>query len=236
MINTKVRTDEIEEMDDFSIGDIGLEKVLKKLDIINDVLGGNKITSDGIKKLLTHQEKNETVKIIDIGCGSGDMLRRLAALAKKENRNFELIGVDANEYTINYARQISAEYKNISYACMDIFSSAFAELDFDIVLCTLTLHHFKDNQIEYLLKLLHKNAKLGIIINDLQRSKLAYRLFLIYCTLFKLDGMSKADGLVSILRGFKRKDFEQFSKKLNLHNDEIHWRWAFRYQWIIPSL
>lgn len=236
MLNTKVRTDEVEEMDDFSIGDIGLEKVLKKLDIINDVLGGNKITSDGIKKLLINQNKSKAIKIIDIGCGSGDMLRRLANFAKKENWNFELVGVDANQYTINYARQISIEYKNISYACLDIFSPQFAELEYDIALCTLTLHHFKDDQIEFLLTMLYKNAQLGIIINDLQRSKLAYRLFQIYCTIFRLDGMSKADGLVSILRGFKRKDLEQFSKKLNLQNDEIHWKWAFRYQWIIPSL
>ena len=47
--------------------------------------------------------------------------------------------------------------------------------------------------------------------------------------------MSRQDGLVSILRGFKKNEIEEFSKKLNLKNYNINWKWAFRYQWIITN-
>ena len=47
--------------------------------------------------------------------------------------------------------------------------------------------------------------------------------------------MSKEDGLVSILRGFKKPELQQFSKILNFKNYTIEWKWAFRYQWIIIS-
>ena len=47
--------------------------------------------------------------------------------------------------------------------------------------------------------------------------------------------MVKTDGLTSILRGFKRKELEQFSEKIN-GKSSINWRWAFRYQWIINKI
>jgi hypothetical protein len=48
--------------------------------------------------------------------------------------------------------------------------------------------------------------------------------------------MSREDGLVSILRGFKKNELEEFSKKLSLKNYTIRWKWAFRYQWIITKI
>jgi hypothetical protein len=47
--------------------------------------------------------------------------------------------------------------------------------------------------------------------------------------------MSREDGLTSILRGFKKEELINFSKKLNFKNDKINWKWAFRYQWIIKK-
>jgi hypothetical protein len=45
--------------------------------------------------------------------------------------------------------------------------------------------------------------------------------------------MSRNDGLISILRGFKKEELTEFSKKINASKQTIHWKWAFRYQWII---
>jgi hypothetical protein len=75
-----------------------------------------------------------------------------------------------------------------------------------------------------------------MVINDLERSALAYRLFQALCFVFRLNEMSKKDGLISILRGFKREELEQFSKKANFKNYSIQWKWAFRYQWIIRKV
>jgi hypothetical protein len=47
--------------------------------------------------------------------------------------------------------------------------------------------------------------------------------------------MSREDGLVSILRGFKKPELINFSKINKLENYTINWKWAFRYQWIIKK-
>jgi 2-polyprenyl-3-methyl-5-hydroxy-6-metoxy-1,4-benzoquinol methylase len=234
IVDTQYRTQEAEIMDDFSLQGEELREALDQIARINQLLGGNKVTLEGIKKVIPYN-KTETITIADIGCGNGDMLRMLSDFAQKNKLDFKLIGIDANEFTINYAKKLSVNYPNIDYQCVDIFSEDFKTLKFDIIVCTLTLHHFTNEQILNIITTFRDNAKTGIIINDLHRSKLAYRLFELICFIFKLNRMSRQDGLVSILRGFKKNELEEFSKKLNLKNYNINWKWAFRYQWIITN-
>ena len=233
-LNTKYRTDEPEIMDDFAMEGEILRDALDKIAKINQLLGGNKLTLQGVQDLLP-ATPNEIV-IVDVGCGNGDMLRTLAEFGLKNNLKFKLIGIDANNFTVSHAKQLSEKYPNISYLCQDIFSKEFVDVKYDIILCTLTLHHFKDDEIVYLLNTFYTTATIGIVINDLQRSAIAYRLFQGLCFVFQLNAMSREDGLVSILRGFKKEELVAFSKKLNFSKYKIHWRWAFRYQWIISKI
>lgn len=235
MVSTKYRSDAPEAMDDFGMEGEILRDALDKIASINQLLGGNKVTLQGVDILLQGISQDRIINIVDIGCGNGDMLRAVADYARSKNRQVKLTGIDANQFTISHAESLSAEYPDISYKCVDIFSAP-EEMDCDIALCTLTLHHFKDQEIFGLMSDIVRRSKIGIVINDLHRSKLAYNLFKGVCYVFGLNKMSKDDGLVSILRGFKRADLERYSKHLNLQNYTIRWKWAFRYQWIIKKI
>ena len=234
-IDTTYRTQETEIMDDFMLHGEELRDALDQIARINTLLGGNKLTLQGVKELLKNADKSKPIVIADIGCGNGDMLRMLSKYGRKNNINFKLLGVDANPFTINYAKKSSVDFPDIEYECVDIFSSDFTSVKYDIALCTLTLHHFSNEQILDIISIFNKNATVGIVVNDLHRSKMAYRLFEIICSVFNLNSMSREDGLVSILRGFKKRELEDFSKKLNLKNYTIQWKWAFRYQWLISK-
>lgn len=235
-ISTKYRTDEPEIMDDFSLEGEELRDALDKIAKINQLLGGNKLTLNGLKLILPKGSKNDLITIIDVGCGNGDMLRKIADFGLQNGFSFKLIGVDANAFTVNHAIKLSESYKNISYLCEDIFTMDLRKLDSDVIVCTLTIHHFKDDEIIQILNLFKISAKVGIVINDLQRSAVAYRLFQLLCLIFGLNRMSREDGLISILRGFKKQELIDFSEKLNFKKYSIDWKWAFRYQWIIQNI
>jgi len=236
LLNTKYRTDESEIMDDFALEGEVLREALDKIAKINQLLGGNKLTLLGVQELIARNLKTTEFTIVDVGCGNGDMLRTLAEYGLQHHLKFKLIGVDANKFTVNHAMDLSKKYPNVTYRCEDIFEKPFGQLKYDIVLCTLTLHHFKEDQIIDLMNIFYKNASLGVVINDLHRSAVAYRLFQALCFVFRLNDMSREDGLVSILRGFKKADLLGFSKKLNFNKYTIQWKWAFRYQWIISKI
>ena len=235
-INTKIRSQAPELMDDFSMEGEMLREALDKIASINQILGGNKLTLQGVKSLIAKIPKSQMITIADIGCGNGDMLRILADYGFKNNSIFNLIGIDANAFTIKHAENLSVKYDNITYLCDDVFSEKFSNLSYDIVLCTLTLHHFQNEEILKLMTVLQRNASVGIVVNDLQRSAISYRLFQALCFFFQLNKMSRDDGLVSILRGFKRNELAAFSQKLQFKKYKIQWKWAFRYQWIISNL
>jgi SAM-dependent methyltransferase len=223
-------------MDDFAMEGEILQDALDKIATINQFLGGNRLTLHGVQKLIADIDQSQEITIVDLGCGNGDMLRKLADYANKKSLNFKLIGVDANNFTIKYAKELSINYTNIEFKCLDIFDQSFQELKCDIALLTLTLHHFKDTEIMSLLTTWYKNVAMGIVINDLHRNEVAYRLFQGLGWLIRLNKMPKEDGLTSILRGFKKEELISFSKKLNCKKYNIQWKWAFRYQWIIQKI
>ena len=235
-LDTTYRTDLEESMDDFSMDNDGLVTALDDIARINQLLGGNSVTLEGVQHLIKDFPKDKTITIMDFGCGSGDMLRMLSKFGKENNLKFQLIGIDANEATIRHAEKCSVDFDNITYLAEDIFLYDFSRYNIDIALITLTLHHFKDEEILKIMRVIFNLVKKGIVVNDLQRSKLAYRLFQAIIYIFRLEKMTAEDGLISILRGFKRNDLEKFSKDLGLKKYSIKWKWAFRYQWFIEKL
>ena len=77
--------------------------------------------------------------------------------------------MDANKNATDYATKLSRNYDNIEFVHADIFSEEFKAKEYDIVITTLFLHHFKENQLVELMKHLLEKAKLGIVVNDLHR-------------------------------------------------------------------
>ena len=232
-VDTTYRSNATEIMDDFTMKGELLRDTLDKLGKINKWLGGNNVTVDGVRRLLKGHSKEKTYTIIDLGCGHGDMLRLLADYGRKHNYRFKLVGIDANEDAIAYASELSESYEEVTFMNLDIFSDEFKALKFDIALSTLFLHHFNAEEIERMLKLLASKVSVGIIVNDLHRSKVAYSLFRLLGLVISND-MIVQDGLTSILRAFKREELENHSKQLQL-NSQIRWKWAFRYQWLITT-
>lgn len=232
-LNFKHRSREEEIMDDFDLQGPELKKTLEDLDKVNKWLGGNKITIEGVEKVINSTCFVPPLKILDVGCGNGGVLKEVAQLGRRKGVKMQLKGVDANVHAVEIARKNCSDYPEIVFEAQDVFSEAFAKENSDIVLCTLTLHHFQDEKIMQLLQLFVKISKMGVVINDLKRSRLAYFLFQLFCAVFIQNKIAREDGLVSIRRSFRKKELLDYGKGLKVRKQEISEKWAFRYQWIL---
>jgi ubiquinone/menaquinone biosynthesis C-methylase UbiE len=222
-------------MDDLSLDGPPMKELLNDLCRVNKWLGGNRITIDGITKLLNAQSKRETITILDVGCGDGEMLRACARYGDSAGLTLQLIGVDANENILNEAKERSRDLENISFKRMDVFSEELVEVDFDIALCSLFLHHFSDTEIIQILNKLIVKSKIGVVVNDLHRSRLAFGLFKLFGIAFLKTPIARHDGLVSIARSFKRKELEQLIRSSTNEVATVKWKWAFRYQGVLKK-
>ena len=240
MVDFKNRGSGEEIMDDFDLKGEELEKTLSFLENINKWLGGYAVLLSGMKKILAkiHQLPAENsgqttpITIFDAGCGSGDSLRAIADWNKNKNYPLRYIGVDANEFTIEDARKKSVDYPHMVYRTQDIFSKECSFDGVDIVVCGLFMHHLSEaDQIKFIDKCFAAGVQ-AILVNDLHRHWMGYYLFHIICAVFKVPYMVKHDGLLSILKAFKRPELEQLMQKTGVKCYDLHWKWAFRYQLI----
>ncbi len=163
------RSNEAEIMDDLYLGGDEMDQTLTELENINKWLGGNHVTINGLEKMCPAYSDSRKISIADLGCGSGEMLKLISKWGKKKNLTLELTGFDANDYVVSHANRNCKEFGNIQVSKANVLSKEFSQKQFDIITCTLFLHHFTDEQLIGLLSQFKNQAKVGIIINDIHR-------------------------------------------------------------------
>lgn len=226
------RSKEPELMDDFKGSLVLLRTVFDDINRVNKILGGNHITVKAVAKLISENPKEEYT-IIDMGCGDGNMLREVAEYCQKQGVRVNLIGIDLNKGALQLAKEISAQYDEIQYVHQDILKLDPSTLNCDILINTLTMHHFSDENMMIFLQKFIDLARIGIVINDLHRSTWAYYLFKLFSAIFIKTNTAKIDGLISISKAFIKSDLITYSKSFPTVNHYIKWKWAFRYVWIM---
>lgn len=228
------RSSEAEWMDDLEMEGPVLIETLDQLSKINYWLGGAGPSVNGLAKLVK-KVPQDSYHIVDLGSGAGDTLRAMAKWGRRKGVKLKLTGLDANAQCIQYAQEKSQEFPEISFAQIDCFGKDFFQQDYDIVHCGLFLHHFTDEELLSYLPRISALAKVGLVVNDLHRSKIAYRLFQLVCTIFRTSDMVRHDGLISVKRSFRRQDLKQLLPLTPLIESQISWQWAFRYQMILDT-
>ena len=239
MPNLSYRSNQKELIDDLELDNDALRENLEELAIINKYLGGNQVTISGLKKLISsnnstiQQFNNSKITIADLGCGGGDMLMVMADWAKKKDINAQFIGIDANDFMIDFAQKRTHNYHNISYLHQNIFSEEFQKHSFDIVTMTLFCHHFEDEALIKILQQFRKQTRLGVVINDIHRHWFAYHSIAWITKLFLKSYLVKNDAKLSVWRAFRRKDLENIIQKAGYTNYSIRWKWAFRWEVVL---
>ena len=148
------------------------------------------------------------VKILDVGCGYGDTLRRIERWAAVNNIPVELTGCDLNPDTITIAAESTPEASKIRWIASDVFGLSETE-PFDIVINSLFTHHLSEPDIVRFLSWMEANAQIGWFVNDLSRASLPYRLFKAFAKLANLHPFVQHDGPVSIARAFIADDWRR---------------------------
>jgi SAM-dependent methyltransferase len=169
---------------------------------------------DYVYSVLPRQER--PLHIVDIGCGYGDMLRRIYDWADERNFPVILTGIDLNENAIRAAREVTLPGR-ITYLA-GLAPNFNPPGGIDIVLSSLLTHHFEDSEIIDFLSWMESTAQIGWFINDLHRKIVPYRLFRLLSLFTRWHRFVKHDGPVSILRSFHRDDWQRFAKAAKLRD------------------
>ena len=225
MIDYSKRSYEKELLDgtDIPFEDIVLN--MKELDFINSNLGGHTISIAGFKRLIGQKKR---VSVCEIGCGGGDNLNAINGYCIKNGIEVSFTGVDINKDCIDFAKQ-HCKSENVHFIVSDYKEIQFENGHPDIIFSSLFCHHFTDKELVEMLIWMQNHSTLGFFINDLHRHPLAYHFIKIATRLFSKSYLVKNDAPLSVLRSFKKRDWERLLKAAGLKDYSIEWKWAFRY-------
>lgn len=220
-----------EELEIIDTGDYTAEEYegcLLELRRVNRFLGD----TGALRKTLLREIENENLSefsVLDVGAGSGELLRALAEFAAEDKRNARLVGLELNARS---ARAILEESKKFSEQISSVRGNAlslpFADAAFDYVICSLFTHHFKDESVVKILAEMKRVARRKIFVIDLHRHRLAYFLYTTVARLFLYNRLIRHDGALSILRSFKPQELEDLAAEANLENVSVERHFPFR--------
>jgi len=169
-------------------------------------------TISWMEELVAVHPSSEPLRVVDVGCGDGDMLRRIHAWAAKRGVRVALTGIDVNPDAIRAAREATPPAQRIERRIEWIVGDALSNAamgDIDVVICSLLTHHLTDPQIVQFLQWTERTTRLGWFVNDLHRKAVPYHLFRLLARFTNWHPFVKNDGAVSIRRSFVVEDWQR---------------------------
>lgn len=217
-----------EELDNLELEGKLLTRTLDGLSKINYWLGNSKHTLEVIKN---HLKSGEIRTIVDLGCGGGDNLIRIAKWLNSQNKQLNLIGIDGNQNSLDYAKEKSDF--DIEFIQADILDPDFELPECDLFISSHFIYHFEDKELVSFLKRSHSKVKKAMIFSELRRSLIATVLF--YPLSIFFSKMVRNDGIKAIRRSFTRREMKELIAKAGFKNYTIKNRLIFRLLAVIES-
>ena len=206
------------EPERIDIGDYTPEEYqtfLREIAFINRHFGDGR----ALKKTLLHEiEENDLreLSVLDVGCGSGELLRMIAEFARETGRKASLTGVDLNSISSTTTQNESREFSEIVSVQGDALALPFTDKSFDFAISSLFFHHLTDEQIVVALREMSRVARRGIVVIDLHRDPVAYVGYKILCAVFRISPLVRHDGSLSIKKGFRTEELKRLGVSAGL--------------------
>jgi len=199
----------------------------KMLFRVNQLLGCFNGTVKQLKNLPV------TSNIMDIGCGAGLFILHLS----RRFPNMTFHGVDISEEAIAMANNEKSKFAsathNVTFEHLAEPALKYEENSVDVILATMVCHHMSDQDLIQFFRQAERTAKNKVIINDLHRQSIAYWFYYIFSPILFNDRLITHDGLISIRRGFIRKELKSLLEQANIRHYHIKWCFPFRWRVII---
>src|SRR6185369_5700704 len=194
-------------------------RFLKDIAFINRRIGD---TAAIEKTLLAEIERLDLKEfsVLDLGAGSGEMLRFIAEFAARTDRRAFLVGLDLHEQSLQIMQRSAGAQASRLQTVIPLRSDAlrlpFADNSFDYCISSLFTHHLNDDQVVELFREMDRVASRGIFSIDLHRHPMAWILYKLFCWSHGISRMVRYDGSLSILRSFKGGELGELAAKAGL--------------------
>ena len=214
------RSYELENIDKGTYTPAEYEGCLVELQRVNEWLGDAKALRGSLLKQIERRDL-QSFSVLDVGAGSGELLRVAGKWARETGRTASLLGLELNKRSAQAILEESTMYPEISSVQASGLALPFPDAAVDYVISSLTLHHFDEEGAVNLLREMGRVARRGIFVIDLHRNPTAYFFYTTIGHLFLHNRLLREDGALSILKSFTPDELEHLGRQAGLQNVSV---------------
>lgn len=217
------RTIAEERMDAEDLPPETLSAVLADLSRVNRVTIAARPTLDFLDRAVG---KASAFRLLDVGFGEGDMLRRIARWAHRRGISAELVGIDLNPNSAPAARAHTPADLAIDYRTGDY--AALADEPWDLIVSSLVAHHMTHAQLVAFLRFMDAHARRGWLVNDLHRHGFAHWGFPVLARVMRWHEIVREDGTLSIARSYRPAEWPPILAEAGVSGARVYRAFPFR--------
>jgi len=210
---------EPELMDRPDVNKAWLREELEVLEKINR-FGAHRLMLRYISQLLG-PKKVEELSLLDLATGAADIPRAIVAWARKKGTKIKVTAVDGNEEVLRSAREWCRDWPEIQLERCNLLELPHLPKSFDIVLCSLALHHFTSNDAVRVLRRMNELARIGYVLNDLQRNWLTIWTAELLARTIMRSPIVRHDGPQSFRAAFTVRELRSMAEQAGMKNFRV---------------
>lgn len=199
-----------ELMDDPACDADQLRRTLERFTVVNRLVSGwGGVYRKLIRPIaLQRAAEGRALRILDIGCGGGDVLERLIVLARADGANVDALGIDpdARSLAVAGARPGRRATYRRAHSSELVAELAQGAKRFDVVISNHVLHHLDDAELATVIADSDALADALVVHSDIARSRLAYAAYAVAITPLAPGSFLRTDGLRSIRRSWTTRE------------------------------
>jgi len=198
-VDLSVRDTELQElMDDPACDPRALDRTFRRFAVVNALVSGwRAVWRTHVVPALPPSGR---ARVLDLGCGGGDLARSLVRWAGSDGFSIEVVGVDPDDRAITAATRTAS--RGVSFRRASSADLVAAGERFDVVVSNHVLHHLDDAARSSFLADSEQLATGRSLHSDIRRSRQAYRAYALASPLVSAGTFVRVDGLRSIRRSF----------------------------------
>lgn len=172
---------------------------------------------------------SQPLRVLDVACGGGDASIWVAGLAKRKGLSIEVTGADISAEALNFAaRRANAKQVAIEWMQRDLVAKGLPE-GFDVVLCSLFLHHLTQAQALGLFREMAAHAGKAALVSDLLRTKPGLWLAKVVPPMVSRSYVVHVDAVLSARSAYSMGEVRQMADAAGLGTATLSRRWPERF-------
>lgn len=192
-----------ELMDDPGCDPVRLRRTLERFALVNRLVSSwGSVYRTHIRPHARASGRGGALRVLDIGCGSGDVLRRLSELARADGIELDAVGIDPDPRSLDVARTQSGTHPGIRLRQAHSADLVAEGARFDVVVSNHVLHHLSAPELTAVIADSDALSEGLVLHSDIARSRAAYAAYAVAITPLAPGSFLRTDGLRSIRRSW----------------------------------